>query len=287
MSGIGLQTRIPAPEEPKSERHIGSPPPTSGKTVAELDEEYRQAQLGQIVTVRCWDCPDLEWTGPQAEMRIEWAKHRRDAHGEDEAVARVEASLAGLGRRRTSGGRVSISQNVNKLEENLAKTRLAGGGHGVAQTNGQKARTGADPWSREEAIAAIQAFVREHGRAPTSTEWKSSTGLPSYVTARKLFGTTEIAIAAAAGPPVPPPVAESDGQPEGQPEAPIEPEPAPAQASEGTPERTLVELAKRVEELDARCSDLRAVIADLEHQHTQAVTELATAVALIAVVEAT
>jgi hypothetical protein len=127
-------------------------------------------------------------------------------------------------------------------------------------TNGAKVRTGAQPWSREEAIAAIQGFISEHGRWPASVDWKGPMGLPSYVTARKLFGTTQAAIAAAGGLAMPPPVANpAEGHDQGRKHQAIEPGPASVNGSDGTSEWTLVALARAVEEADNEWGDaLRA-----------------------------
>ena len=128
-------------------------------------------------------------------------------------------------------------------------------------TNGSRARTGAEPWSREEAIAAIQAFVGVHGRAPMSTEWTSPMGLPSYVTARKLFGTTQAAIAAASG------SSPSNEGPKNEAVPPPAPEPERRQAvdkNEGDSAPSLVDLAQSVDTLSTRRREMLAELDALD-----------------------
>lgn len=99
------------------------------KPIEKWEAEERANRLAATITVRCADCL-WEETGPQSDARMAWARHRRDVHGDDRAVEMVQRSLNGHGKRRTSGGKVAISQDPKKLDENIRATRLAGGGHG-------------------------------------------------------------------------------------------------------------------------------------------------------------
>lgn len=54
------------------------------------------------------------------------------------------------------------------------------------------------PWTQDMAIAAIRRWVREYERPPICNEWKkTSSGYPSQVQVRRLFGTWNAAIEAA------------------------------------------------------------------------------------------
>lgn len=58
-------------------------------------------------------------------------------------------------------------------------------------------------WPREEIIAAIQAWIQEHGRPPRAAEWKLSGGAtPPEHTVRMRFGSWSAAIRVAHGGPV-------------------------------------------------------------------------------------
>lgn len=130
------------------------------KTEAQMEDEERQARLAATVTVRCADCL-WQQTGPQAEARVAWGEHRRDEHDDQAALAGVLRSLerAANGPRRTTGGRMALTLGNNNLEQNIAKTRAAGGGHGVRPDRRQNvART------CEEVPGCTNPTISDRGR---------------------------------------------------------------------------------------------------------------------------
>lgn len=146
---------------------------STGRSAADWNEMGRQSMLAQEVTIRCADCP-WEHTAAVSTARLEWAKHRRDEH-DDDVIAQVQAELNGEAAMKLSG------QN---LEENLRKTRLAGGGHG--QLPGAAAP---DPFGVDALIRDAIRWQTERGHLPTSSEWQRDNGptWPKYATVRKHF----------------------------------------------------------------------------------------------------
>jgi len=49
----------------------------------------------------------------------------------------------------------------------------------------------------EESVAALRAFVAEHGSLPTAESWTEATMRPSEKTIRRRFGSFKVAVATA------------------------------------------------------------------------------------------
>jgi len=98
--------------------------------------------------------------------------------------AKLRARRRGYGRCRDCGGPVDGSGGRPGAPERCRPCSLA-------------KRREATPWPPERVIAALQAWVAEHGRTPVVSELGAASGLPSYHTLRARFGTAAAALAAA------------------------------------------------------------------------------------------
>lgn len=55
-------------------------------------------------------------------------------------------------------------------------------------------------WTKENAATAVRLWIAEHGRTPTSAEWRPTPrGCPSRETLERLFGKWSLAMEAAGG----------------------------------------------------------------------------------------
>jgi len=158
-----------------------------------------------------------------------------------------------------------------------------------AETNGGTAvRPKTKPWTREEAIEALQTYHERKGRAPSFEELKAKNGLPGYPTLQKLFGGLPQARVAAGISNGPPP-AEKTGPAEARVttagrrrEASADSEPAPAALGSAAPSRadgvseasSLVELAQAVEQARKDLAGARAQLEIAETKLERTVTEL-------------
>lgn len=277
------QTHPPAarPREavpPVEERHAGSI--GSGKSITTINDELREIELGQVLTVRCADCV-WEATGPQREARVEWAEHRRDEHGDDQAVEMVRRQLAGeLTKRRRPGA--PVVPTTTTLKENLEKTRRAGGGQSAAaRATTKEDSVSITEWTKELAIERLLAFHEEHDRMPKQHELRSP--LPGQSTLVRLFGSQKLGIQAAeaargtssegqeaeAEPVKPPPAEEPSPEPHVA-------EPPPASASANG---SLASLAAAVDEASTVREQALAKAHDAEETYLEALTALEEAVA--------
>lgn len=199
------QLRAHETEAHERERPAETAPPSSptmavtsnaGRTIGELELEERAADLARVITVRCADCVAFEETGPQAEVRMRWAEHRRDDHGDAQAVERTRQAIEGEGRRRRRAGAPVLSGGRD-IDANLEKARRAGAGHGRARAQRQEEKMAAhqETWTRELAIERLRGFHAEHGRMPKQHELRAP--LPGQSTLVRLFGSQTNGIQAA------------------------------------------------------------------------------------------
>lgn len=203
-------------------------PVGDGKTIGQLEAEERERDLARVITVRCADCM-WETEGPQRDARMEWAEHRRDAHGDDQAVEKTRRALDPQNGRRPGAPKVGdVTQDV---AANAARVRAQGGGHGMAVDPKVCKIDGCDR-PRHDRAGPYGALCKQHKQ--------------------------EKQAARAAGTVKPPPVV---GHPEGTPAAQVAPDPAstqtPRAAPEGTSNGTLVSLAQAVEDALTRYQQAR------------------------------
>lgn len=179
----------PEPEKPKlAGGQVG------GKSAAELEEEDHLRERVRVIVVSCYeaDCGYRE-EGPHAEVRMRWAVHRRDDHGETDAVERMVRIVAHLGRRRRPGQPVVGSQKRKVLMENVEKTRKAGGGAGKARAEEPPAAPApADGWTQERCLEELARWYREKGDLPRSSDLQRSratraAGFPTYDQVQRAF----------------------------------------------------------------------------------------------------
>jgi Homing endonuclease associated repeat len=98
--------------------------------------------------------------------------------------ATVRARRRGYARCRDCGGPVDGSGGRRGAPERCRPCSLA-------------KRRAETAWPPERVIAALRAWVAEHGRAPTVSELGAASGLPSYSTLLARFGTAADAFTAA------------------------------------------------------------------------------------------
>lgn len=195
------------------------------KTMGQLDREHRQVMDAQPTVARCSWCP---WTfdGSAAEAREASAYHRSSEHPDKvngrsprqllDAMDVAEGSEAANGNGASGGPRCKVTGCTAPPKATRGRYALLCETHieTVKAANqpsrapiGEQAATQPDPggrmtaWSKEEIIAAIQKWAREHGRPPTANEWtKRIIGYPSASTVAKHFGSWAEGIEAAGFP---------------------------------------------------------------------------------------
>lgn len=273
------------PAEPPAlaERHAGSV--GTGRSITQINDELREAELRQTITVRCVDCV-WESEGPQAEARMEWAEHRRDEHGDDQAVERTRAAIAGEGRRRRRPG-APVLPGGRDIETNLDKTRRAGGGHGAARPAAKEEEDEMQTsWTRELAIERLLAFHAENERFPRQEELRAP--LPGVGVLKRLFGTETEAREQAAKrltgrrPAATPPPAQAPAAPDDEPTpAPGEPEPTPSMPAATNGHGPLGTLALTVEERQEKLREAQAALGQAELDLAESITALEGAIAAL------
>jgi hypothetical protein len=193
----------------------------AGKTHGQLDAEEREWADQLPTLTRCgYDGCDWTFDGTARDGRREYANHREQAHGAEVERAKSESHsetnggaprrwtrdriIAALQAEATDGaaptsdswtrrdptGRRPAASTVIKTFGSW-NAAVAAAGLEPRRRGGQAGTpTGRLHWTDDEMLDALRAYGREHGRAPTSIEWKTAEDShPSAHTIGKRFGS--------------------------------------------------------------------------------------------------
>lgn len=87
------------------------------------------------------------------------------------------------------------SWSAERMHEELAKCQVLCATCHHEKTLAENEACGMAPWTRQQCVEAITAFVERHGRAPSQRTWRADPeARPSDRVIRRLFGSWSMAI---------------------------------------------------------------------------------------------